>query len=242
MRLKSAVKKLLWVLLGVVSVGGVTLWMVFQHIPSWYQPVEVAQAQYQRVRDDLLSAEDHFTTELVAGESFEYVLEDRKLNEWISTRHAIWAPAAKWVPEQIENPVIQFLPDQVAVAGLLRFGELKVIGSIHFSLDVVDDQIRVKLLQFQGGSLPVPGAWVVDLLLEYWEELGAKNLDELDVGGGIGNEEIAARIKQLPTGSLFPATMRWPNGKQDFTIRRIRTEEGRLVLTVHPGSAAYSSK
>jgi hypothetical protein len=242
MQLKPVLKKLLFTLPALALLGGISVWMLFQHIPDWYEPPEVPQAEYQRVRDELLSAEDRFTADLVAGRPFEYVLEDRQLNEWISTRHAIWAPAAKWIPEQIENPVIRFLPDQVAVAGLLHFGDLKVIGSIHLSLDVVEDQLSVKLLHLQGGSLPVPGSWVVNLLLEFWDELGAKNLKDIDLGGKTTSEEIAAQIARLPIGALFPATARWPNGKQDFRLRGIRTEQGRLVLTVQPHSDKYSSK
>ena len=69
-------------------VGGVvTGWLLFQHIPAWYRPVEIPPAELQRVRNDLVRTSDLLAEALKEPRGpFKFRVTQDQVNAWLSAR------------------------------------------------------------------------------------------------------------------------------------------------------------
>lgn len=102
--------------------GVVAGWLAFQHIPSWYAPPVVGEADLARVRASLPESYQTFTDRLAEGGTFEFELSARRINEWIAARGALWPDARDVLPVWLREPVVGFLPDRIVVAARYERG------------------------------------------------------------------------------------------------------------------------
>ncbi len=207
-----------------VLVAVIVLWMLFQHIPVWYEPVYVSAADLQRVRDDLVGTFDAVSRQMNGERPFAMRITQQQLNEWLAAREQMWPPAQEWVPPGMENPVVRFEADRIILAGTVVYGSLRAVLSVSVALTVDGDGLSVRLFDFRGGSLPVPEA----LVREPLRRIDARRRDGRYAGDGMPAAEA------LLTGVRIPAEFTWPNGKRRFRIGAVRLERGAIILDVAP--------
>jgi hypothetical protein len=211
-----------------------TLWLLFQHIPSWYQPVLLTPAEADRAKADLTQLSDGLNAALVQSRSaFEVRVSEERLNAWLAVREEAWPLSREWLPAGLSNPVVVVDHDEVRLAATLRHGSIQTVVSIRLGVAGDEDGIRVRLLDVSGGSLPVPGAWV------------REHLARLDAGAWPagrtsphqhGHQPLPA-LGGLLEGVTFPNAWFWSwplQDRQPFRINRLRAGPGELVFELEP--------
>lgn len=215
--------RLLIAALVMLSVTTAGLWLTFQRIPSWYRPEPVPVAQYQSVRNTLTRTVNELSAKFVAGEPFEYIVHQDRLNRWLAGRMAIWPGVRQWVPPWLEDPVIVFHDGQIVLAGIASIASVSAVVSLHLTLSAESDGLRVTLHRVQAGSLPVP----LDLFRERIEAALAAGQSDRD-----REEPITAA--HLFGEAPLPNQFIWFNGKVPFRITGITAEPGQLRLNIAP--------
>ncbi len=211
-----------------LSATTAALWLTFQRIPSWYRPEPVPVAQYQLVRNTLTRTVNELSAKLVAGEPFEYIIHQDRLNRWLAARMAIWPGVRQWVPPWLEDPVVAFPDGRIVLAGIANIASVSAVVSLHLSVSAESDGLRVTLHRVQGGSLPVP----LDLFRERIEAA---------LAAGQSNRD---REKRITAAHLFgeaplPNQFTWFNGKVPFRITGVTAEPGQLRLNIAPEPRAH---
>jgi len=197
-------------------------WLALARVPSWYRPPHVGAAQYQDVRDDLELAFNQLNLAMQGDESFDYVVQEGRLNRWIDAREQIWPGLRRYVPPELQWPMVTFREDGVVVAGVVRIGAVRSVLSVTVSVRAEPDRLVVKLERCRLGALPVPH-WVVRRFLEAM----SRSAPSLSTG----------RPGDLLDGLVLLNRFDWPNGARRLRITAIDVRPGRLVATIHPSSA-----
>jgi hypothetical protein len=204
--------------------GGVTGWMLFQHIPAWYVPAQVPAADLQAVRDDLVRTQDSFSEHLQSEGTFKFRITQDQINAWLAAREQMWPEVRKWVPPMMEDPFIAFEPGRVVLAGTVALGNVRTVLSASVQLAVDGKGLAVRLAGVKGGSLPVPDA----LVREQLRQLDTRRRNDRDVSPGL------PAIEQLMAGTHVPGEFVWWNGNRRLQIRGIRVEHGAITFRIEP--------
>lgn len=215
--------RLLVIAIVVLSATTAGLWLTFQRIPSWYRPAPVPVAEYQSVRNTLTRTVNELSANLVAGEPFEYIVHQDRLNRWLAARMAIWPGVRQWVPPWLEDPVVAFHDGRIVLAGVAKISSISAVVSLHLSLSAESDGLRVTLHRVQGGSLPVP----LDLFRERIEAALAD-------GQSDRNDKQRITAAHLFGEAPLPNHFVWFNGKVPFRITGVTAEPGQLRLNIAP--------
>lgn len=235
---KKRLKRLKWWLatFGVVTVAGLAgLWLSFQHVPAWYRPVEIAPDRMQSVRNDLLRVRSDFSERLLLAQlPFEYKLLQDQINDWFTAREEMWPLSREWLPPWMSDPLVIIDKDGIRLAATLNHGLLRTVGSAKLEIRADEGQIRVRLIEVNSGSLPIPHKYVLQEL---------QNLDRqgwsLEMFGKA--DRTGARLSGLLEGVSLPNVGTWVElGVSGKSIRRrfrvvgLRLEPGALVVTIRP--------
>ena len=116
--------KLRWLWAALAGVIGVCLgtgWLMFQHIPSWYRPLQIAPADVQSVRDDLVITVDQLSESMVKSNTqFERRFTQEQINAWLTILEKIWPASRNWLPAQLTEPFISIDKDAIRLAATYR--------------------------------------------------------------------------------------------------------------------------
>ena len=209
----------------VVAAG--TGWLLFQHIPSWYRPVEVSPEAAVNVRTEFANMIDGVGGELNKGQGrFEYRFTQEQLNTWVAAREAIDPMTRKWLPSGLRDPMLVIEPDGVRLAVAARTGGIETVLGLKVRAKVEDGGIRLWLTDVSCGSLPVPQA-----LIE--EHLGKIDAAVRNRSDGQNGRKVPP-LTQLFEGVLLPNEWEWPNVRRRFRIADVRAEPGVLIFTLEP--------
>jgi hypothetical protein len=216
----------------VATVGG--LWLGFQHVPAWYQPVEIPPAQVQRVRDDLTQAENDLNARMILSNApFEFRITQDRLNAWVSAREEIWPESRNWLPPSVQDPFVTIDEKGVRLAATVSYGSLRTVVSAIVAIRADENCLQLRLVEVRGGSLPAPERFVRGQL---------KNLERTGTRiGTLGGADAASGgLSRLLDGISLPNSGVWeqPNlGSPDrrrFRVVGVRFEQGVAVVTVRP--------
>lgn len=213
-------------LLLVVAVG--TGWLLFQHIPSWYRPLDVSPEAAVTVRTEFANMIDGVGGGLSKTQSrFECRFTQEQVNTWVAAREAIDPMTRKWLPSSLRDPMVVIEPDGVRLAVAARTGGIETVLSLKIRAKVEDGGIRLWLTDVTCGSLPVPRTMIED------------HLGKIDaaVRNRATHGQAASQIPSLTglfEGVLLPNEWEWPNVRRRFRIADVRAEPGVLIFTLEP--------
>ena len=226
-------KRILAVAAVVVLAAIVALWMMFQRIPEWYAPPEIAPHEIQAVKNDFAQTEVDLSKRLNAAEaddSFEFRLTQDQINAWLAVRGEIWPLSRKWLPPYLEQPMVVLDRDGIRVAALLTHQSLRAVVSLRVEVRAEPDGLFVRLAEVAAGNLPIPRSQVRKFLKrldrKFWP-MGAH------LPGQIGPHRLPS-LGNILEGIRLPNTWIWMNGKQPFRITSIDLEPGQVRIGIEP--------
>lgn len=215
----------------VLVVALVACWLMFQHIPAWYHPLEIPPEQVQSVRDDFVGTFDRLSELLNTSPGpFEFRLRQDQVNAWLVSREQMWPESRRWLPPQIADP--QVIVDQggVRLGATFRHGSVRAVLGARFEVHAGQGGVSVRLAGVSAGSLPVPGSKVRELLAM----VDARNWPAgRRVHGQLDDRPLPALVG-LYEGVIFPNAWIWQNGRQPFKITRFTCEPAEIVMTFEP--------
>lgn len=219
----------------VIALSILVIWLMLQHKPAWYAPVEIAPQRIQSVRDDLLRTRSDLSEQmLLAKEPFEYRVSQDQLNDWLAAREDIWPLSREWLPPWMRDPMIVMDADGVRLAATLNDGSLRTVTSVKLAISADEEHIRLQLIEAKCGSFPVPRKFIQRQLEEL--ERQGWNLEELGV-----TDQSRRQLPALLDGLRFPNVGMWTEptvgGKsirRRFRITEVWLEPGSLVAKIRP--------
>ncbi len=143
-------------LAGVLVMACVLLWAALAHVPDWYRPPQVTDAEYNDVKKALMDTVVGFTDALPAGQPFQITLTDAQINRWIAVRTDVWPGADEWIPDYVREPVVVFEPGGAVFGARFTSNGWEAILSARLTCDVGDDTITIQLDRLACGSCPLP--------------------------------------------------------------------------------------
>ncbi|QDV91220.1 hypothetical protein RAS2_23130 [Phycisphaerae bacterium RAS2] len=205
--------------LGVVAAGAFAL----LRTPSWYAPPNIAMDQRQRVRNNLVEAEQRFTESLRANQPFVYQLHAEDLNRWIAMRREIYPLLESLTPSELVEPFVVFDEGEVTVAGRYKLGGVDVVVSLDLAVGFRDGAIEVRALATRCGSARV-------------------SFDTSRLGLDRGVDYSAGklwpgspRIKgDFVSGLRIDAEGWWKNGGIAYRVTDLAVEPGQISISVQP--------
>ena len=220
---------------GLVALG--TLWLVFQHKPSWYRPVTVNETLLQKARRESAATVDTISRQIVQGRPFEVVLADHMVNEWLAALPHQWPDARRAIPPEISDIALSFDAGKIRVGALCVHGGWRAIVSVGLTPGVSADgsKVSVALAEAHGGSMRVPRAVLEDILqraLEYTRSNPGGGNDNPTELGSILRDVLS--VEELFEGVSIENNFVWPNGERPFRIDAITVRAGELHLRLEP--------
>jgi hypothetical protein len=217
------------VLILLLSLG--TGWLMFQHIPGWYRPVQIAPERFKEISASFVNNVNRPGVKLhESQEPFEHCFLQDEINAWLAYPEQIWPAAGRWLPANLSDPMVVMDGEGLRVAVTLDERGVRTILSARLTAEVVSDGIRVRLVEVAGGSLPLPKAGVRRLLARIdataWPA-GRYSRDQ------IGGPPLPA-LAGLFEGITLPASWRWFNGDAPFRLTALRFEPGIARVTLQP--------
>jgi hypothetical protein len=233
---KYAVRKLLkrwrWIVgiaLTLLIGGGVTGWLLLQHIPDWYRPMQVPPDDLQRIRNDLVQTTDSLGAMLNETRGpFKFKFTQDQINAWLSAREAIDPQSREWLPQRLSDPMLRFEPGGVRVAATYADGDFQTVVSARLAITASSEGIKVRLGDVAGGSLGLPESFVRKGLLAFDRRVSPK----LAQAGVTTRTRQHLRLADLAEGITLPNTGKWIGGGQRFRLLGIDFENGAVVVTV----------
>lgn len=223
-------------LIGIVCIG---VWFSVAHVPAWYKPPYVPEAEYTRVRNSMLETVSDFGDRLVAGEPFELTLTDRQISEWIAVRSELWTEAEDWVPDFLQDPMIAFQPGRIILAARFTKDGWQAIASVHLMFDVTRDELIVHLEEVAAGSFRLPITMIAARLGPVLAAAG-QDVDAMPdaLAGIVRFFREKGAVEYLKNGVVVDNRFRWQVSKRWLRIRELIIEPGRLRMQVEPLAGA----
>lgn len=183
--------------------------------PAWYQPAAIDHARLPADRQALVGRLDEISAALNERRRVEFTLDAGQINRWLAARAELWPEAtADWGP--CDQPQIDFLPERIRVAALVRYAGLRTVASVVCRVRVDAQHVRVECESAHLGALPVPLGW----LAARWPGLA-----DLTANGRVAREDQAWVLEN---------DWVWSNGKRRYRIERLELDAGRAAVTLRP--------
>ena len=226
--------------LAAVGLAGLTLgavfWLIVHHIPRWYQPVYVAEAELDQVRADAVRSYNQFGDGVAHRKTFDLTLDEREVSQWIAARERIWPEAGAWLPPWVQEPVVCFREGHMIVAARVTLGGSELIAAAHLSLAVgTDEMIIVRLERMTAGSLPIPVGALAQPLARLLR-LEGRDLDLLPspVADTVQTFRESEPVAVLSTGLRRANRFIWENGRRPYRLAGVKIDQGKLTLSIEP--------
>jgi len=219
-----------WILallgLGLVTFLGVT-WLLFQRVPSWYQPLEVGPGWVDSVRNDFVAAQADLNERLsLLNSPFDYKISQEQLNAWIAAREDIWPLSRQWLPPELSRPFVRLDEGEVRIAATYDTGSVQTVLSARLAAAADEESIRLKLLEVHSGSLPVPTQWLQKQVSELAKRAANGTSMELPDGRRIELDDLFKGVS-LPNEGVW-----WQ--EQPYRVIGLRLKPGVMTLTFRP--------
>jgi hypothetical protein len=230
---RRLLKRWRWILGGLVALlvaAVVTGWLLFQHIPAWYRPVQIPpdEAHIQSIRNDLVRTSDTLAAALKEPRGpFKFRLAQDQVNAWLSAREVIDPKTREWLPPTLSEPMVVFEPGGVRVGATYTEGNLRAVVSAKLLLTADGDGVRAKLEDVAGGSLALP-AGIVRNGLKAFDRRVSPKLTEI----GVTARDRRLRLRDLADGVVLPSTGKWPGSGQRFRVLGLDFEHGVVTVTM----------
>jgi len=211
--------------------AALTAWLMFQHIPSWYQPMEIARADLQRVRDDFVATFDGLTLAMASADRpFDYTFTQDQINAWLAAREEMWPLSREWLGPLMSDPFVAIDRGGIRLGATYRQDGVQTVASARVELQARADGVAVRLTEVAGGSLRVPQTWIRPELAKLDRTVWpAGERSKHQVGPG----RLPA-LSELFEGAVFPNAWRWNNPRRSFRISNLKLQDGALVVTFDP--------
>lgn len=224
-----------------VSAGAVALiaitvcvaWLMFQHIPSWYQPIVIsAPGDLDRVRQDLSGTYDRLDAAILyANGPVEFRLREDQINAWLAARENIEPGTKNWLPAMLSDPFVHVEPDGLRVAATVRREELKTVLSAHLSFQAGPDALSLRIGEVRTGRLPVPQKWLRGALSDLTKRLQSVKNEQ---NGRHSIKTKSSKGSDLHAGINLKNTVVSDFINRPFRIVGLRFEPPEIVATLEP--------
>ncbi|UCD29227.1 MAG: hypothetical protein JSV03_01730 [Planctomycetota bacterium] len=208
-----------------------TCWMMFQHIPSWYQPILVPPDDLQKVKDDLVATFDQLSEKMVKqNQPFDCRFTQDQINSWLAILEQIWPPSRDWLPPSLSDPFVSIDPKGIRLAATYRKEMLKTVIGARLEVGVTATGIMLRLTAVSGGMLSTPKSWIK-------EKLAALDQSVWPAGKQLKSQygqDKLPNLSDLADGILLPNAWIWQNGKQPFKITNLQLDPGSILITFEP--------
>lgn len=210
--------------LGVVLVVVLTASYTLLRTPGWYDIPDIAPAQQQTVRNNLLAAEQAFTESLrTAKQPFVYHVYQDDVNRWIAMRREIYPLIDELAPQELIDPMVLFAPGEITVAGRYQKGGMKVVVSLDIEARYDADALFLKVKSLRCGSMRVP------------VDFAALGLDHpVDRRAGAVWPGSPAMKGDFLHGLRIESRALWKNGNFGYRVTNLAVRDGQIDLTVEP--------
>ncbi len=210
---------------GCILVGVAAGWMCYRYIPTWYQPAYVPIEDEQAARDELGAAFTALSRGMGRGETFEFIVRQDELNRWLVARHRIWPASKRWIPEQIEGPMIVFGEGEVILAGTWSGPGPRSVISIRVQVEADAGQLRTRVTSVRGGALPFP-------LGPIKRELSRLEVDRDGHPRPLLPDDTS--ILDAVEGAPLPRDISWSQPRGKFRVESLTITLGELRARLRP--------
>ncbi len=227
---RSRARQRTWrVVIGVVGVlivlGLLAGWIALRHIPAWYEPAYVPPEDEQDARDELGQAFSRLSEGMAKAEPFDFVVSQEQLNAWLMARGRIWPESRRWIPPQLERPMVVFGEGSVILAGTWAGDGPRTVLSVELGLEVQGDKLRVFVTHVRAGSLPIPLAPIKRVVRHIERQHDRDEEGFLDEG---------TSIVEAIEGAPVPVALPWSQPKGRFLVREVEVKPGAFRVRLEP--------
>ncbi len=217
------------------TMGCAALWLCFQYIPGWYQPIYLSHAEVESVRSQAEQTFEAVTQKMIAGELFSITLSARQLNEMLSAQQVLWPAAADWLDPRLTTPCVAISRDHLMIGMRFHQGQTRSILSARIRPELLGGYVSLTLEDVRAGRLPVPLEVVSSRIFPAptltGSALGAQARPESN-SSGVG-KIVQALLKDGGRTRLEDELV-WPNGEIRFRIVSLSLAENCVTLSVQP--------
>ena len=224
MRINSRLKRIFLIGMAVMLVLLGAIGFSLLRTPGWYAPPTIAVEDRQRVRNNLVAAEQAMTENLLNSPGpFTYHLCQDDVNRWIAMRREIYPLIDELAPPQLDDPFVLFDENGVRLAGRYRDGPLDVILSIDFGIRMDEDDIVLSARSIRCGSVGV-----------------SLDFEGLGLDAPIHRERektwpgSPAMSGDLIKGLRIESKAWWKNGGMEYRVRAITLRPGQIDMDIEP--------
>jgi len=140
-------------------------------------------------------------------------------------RDRIWPESKRWIPDQIQDPMILFEQDQVILAGTWRGPGPRTVVNIRLRVEMIDDQLRVRVMSVRGGALPIPLTPIKRQLARLEHDRAGPDRTLLPDG---------TSIVDAADGAPLPKDFPWTQPRGTFRIETLKVVPGELRVRLCP--------
>lgn len=227
-------RKRAWVKWTSLAAGGLLLvavaivWLLFQHVPRWYRPAEIAPEHLQDVRNDLLAFQNDLGERMALSDSvFEIRVSQKQVNAWLAAREDIWPLSREWLPEAVNRPFVVFEAGGVRVGATCQYGSVQSVVSVLVGVAADENLVHCRVVEVNSGSLPLPRDTILKILEEAFSA-GHFRLPSMD------GHRRTAELSELFTGLSFSNMGVWWEPRRRFRVVGVRLEPGMLMVKIRP--------
>lgn len=213
------------------------LWLTFQHKPGWYRPVAPSAATTRRAQADSAAVFDFISDQMAAGRPFEVTLSAASVTGWLAALPVLWPEIQAEVPPELSDFGVGFEGGAVRLGAHVERNGWKVIANVGVVPEVSTEggEIRLRLLDVRGGSLPLPRR-AVERMLGGGDWVGEASID--DAASAKSPWQAALRDVRTVDDAYRGVSLRnrfvWPNGRRPYRIASVAAADGVLRLRIEP--------
>lgn len=214
-------------------------WMLFQHIPRWYQPVVFAPEEMQAVRDNYGAVGSDISRRMFSDEgAFRYTFTQDQINAWLPVLRNDVPPIRELLPPAFQNPYVSIGPDGVRLAVTVNYDGIRTVMSALLGVVVDEEAISLRVKGVTGGSLPIPGP----LLRQQLKRVDAKVGPLHSVEGRTVGPDDEVMPSTFLDGIQLTREYIWPNGERWYRILDLELQKGAIVATLEPLPGHHASR
>ena len=192
--------------------------------PGWYDPPIIPPEDRQKVRNNLVAAEQAFTEGLRSSSTpFVYQLLQDDVNRWIAMRREIYPLIDELTPPQLADPFVVFQDGLFTVSGRYRTHLVDVVLSADFVPAMEDGCLVLRAKAVHCGSVRVPLSFG-----------GMKFGEPIERGRGETWPGSPAMSGDFIRGLRLESEAWWKNGGSAYRVQRVSVEAGRLQIEIEP--------
>lgn len=211
----------------------VTLFLSLHCKPSWYRPFDLSPEDLPLVEASVANVIDAVSDSMVLGQSFEVVLTNHQVNQWLAGLPQLFPRWNREWPREIYAGAADFDEGTMRVGLHTNYGGWQSILGFSAKPSITSDHehIAITLSDVRIGAIPCP-AWLWRPLADpHLKRVAEKNrLENIE-----GANEISMNIDDTQSGSrtiIVPNEFLWPNGRRWFRVGSIKLERGGTMRIV----------